>query len=98
MEKLLYETADRTLAHDFLAREAKKNPAAECREDPSRPLPYQVWSGPAPRPDAPPTPPPPQVANPLAAVHFELTDEHLEKIAAAVAARLAPKRTAKRRK
>jgi hypothetical protein len=47
----LAEFDNRDAAHAELARVLAEgtHPKAECREDPNAALPYQVWSGPAPK-------------------------------------------------
>jgi len=47
----LAEFDSRDAAHAELARVLAEgtHPKAECREDPNAALPYQVWSGPAPK-------------------------------------------------
>jgi hypothetical protein len=99
MAKKLFETNDRDEAHAKLEALLTEYPDAECRVDPESTTGiHQVWSGPAPRPAASPaTTEEPRGITP-AVVKMELTDEHLDKIAGAVAARLAAKAAPKKRR
>jgi hypothetical protein len=81
--KLLFRTKKRDESHRELAKilAAGKYPRAECREDAARGD-YSVWSEPMPVVEHPPTPsaPPPAPAS----VNLRLSDEDIERLAAAI--------------
>lgn len=87
--KMLFESESREDAHHELDRVLKKGtyPLAECREDPNAQKPFQVWSAPVPASQTPHTPPAPP-SEPMP-VLIDLADEAIEKLADALADKVA---------